>query len=262
MVRPGGNGGLRGPGRALAAASPVADRESGPRGERSGVLQGATRGNQARRRARPPAARGGGERPRRGRAPPDRRSVRPLRGAAAGAAHSSRGGGADRRRAAGDRLSALCAPRPTHAARRAVGEPQGRAADEWRDRGGGGGGRGAAHRQARRRQRLGGDRAGLHAPRALCRRGPRLCRGAAPSRRRPLAARRLRRGSGRRRRRRGHRRSAPGVRSGAGRSAGPAAGALSISRSPPSRTARRRTRSGTTKRCSPTRRPMRLGGAW
>ena len=46
------------------------------------------------------------------------------------------------------------------------------------------------------------------------------------SRRRPLAARRLRRGSGRRGRRRGHRRSATGVRSGADRSARPAAGAL------------------------------------
>src|ERR1700689_1353962 len=56
-----------------------------------------------------------------------------LGGAAAGAAHASRSCRADRRRTAGDRLSPLCAPRPTHAARRAVGEPQSRAADGRRD---------------------------------------------------------------------------------------------------------------------------------
>ena len=53
----------------------------------------------------------------------------PVRGAPASAAHSSRGGRADRRGTAGGRLSPLCAPRPTHAARRAVGEPQSCAAD-------------------------------------------------------------------------------------------------------------------------------------
>ena len=143
VVRPGRNGGLRGPGRAVAVASPVAAHESGPRGERSGVLQGAARGNQARCRARPlpPAARGGRERPRRGCAPPHHLSVRALRGATAFAAHPFRSSRAHRDRTAGGRLSPLCAPRPTHAARRAVGEPQSRAADEWRHRGGGGGGR-------------------------------------------------------------------------------------------------------------------------
>ena len=100
------------------------------------------------------------------------------------------------------------------------------AADQWRDRGGGRGGRGAAHRQARRRQGLGGDRAGLYAPRALRRRRARLCRGAPSCRRGPVAPRRLRRGSGRRGGRRRHRRGAPGVRSRAGRTARPAAGAV------------------------------------
>src|ERR1700722_1670850 len=75
-----------------------------------------------------------------------------------------RGGYTHRRRTAGGLLCALCAPRPTHAAGRTFGEPQSRAPVERRDRGGGGGGRGAAHRQAGRRQRLGGDRASLYAP--------------------------------------------------------------------------------------------------
>src|ERR1700733_5081147 len=51
----------------------------------------------------------GGERPRRSRAPPDRRSVQPLSGVAASAPLSPGSGGADRRRTASDRLSPLCA---------------------------------------------------------------------------------------------------------------------------------------------------------
>ena len=139
----------------------------------------------------------------------------PVRSAAADTALPSRGGCAGRRRAAGDRVSSLRAPRPARAARRALGEPQGRAAGERRYRGGRRGRRGPAHRQARRRQGMGGDRAGLHALPALCRRGARLCRGAAYSRRRPLAPRCLRGGPGRRSRGRGHGRGAAGFRSGA-----------------------------------------------
>ena len=44
--------------------------------------------------------------------------------AAGGPAQSAGRGGADRRRAAGDRFSALCVPRPAPDARRAAGEPQ------------------------------------------------------------------------------------------------------------------------------------------
>ena len=136
------------------------------------------------------------------------------------------------------------------------------AADQRRDRGRGRGGRGAAHRQTRRRQGLGGDRAGLYAPRALRRRRASLCRGASSGRRGSLAPRRLWRGSGRRGGRRRHRRGAPGVRTGALPNSPASRRRASISRSPPSRTARRPKRSAPTSSLSPIRRPMRPGGAW
>ena len=74
------------------------------------------------------------------------------------------------------------------------------------------GGRGAPDRQARRRQGLGGDRAGLYAARALRRRRACLCRGAPAARRGPVPPRRLRRSACRRGGRRRHRQGARGLR--------------------------------------------------
>ena len=130
-----------------------------------------------------------------------------------------------------------------------------------RDRGGGRGGRGAARRQARRRQGLGGDRAGLHAPRALSEAAHAYAEalrllGEDPLRRAAYGEALVAAAGGV-----VTDEARAGVRPGAGRAARPAAGALSISRSPPSRTAKRPTRSATTNRSPPTRRPTRPGSS-
>ena len=108
----------------------------------------------------------------------------------------------------GGRLPPLCAARPNHAAGRALGEPQSCAAINGEIEAA------VAAVEARLIAKpddgkgLGGDRAGLHALRALWGCGARLFGSATPSWRRPVTPGRLRRGSGRRGRRCGHRRGA------------------------------------------------------
>ena len=106
----------------------------------------------------------------------------------------------------------------------------------------------ASDRQARRRQGLGGDRAGLYAARALRGRGARLFRGSAASRRGRGAARRLWRSAGGRGGGRRHRQGARVVHEGAGATSPASRRRASIWRSPPSRTARKTTPSRTTSR--------------
>ena len=160
----GGNGCLRSPRRALAAACArrrarkrtlrrTKRRSTRRNSRRSSVTSSAACCRKGRRRALAPKPRAASlrRRPAHCQGSGRRRGVSPRRG------------GAGRARVAGDRLSPLCAPWQPGYARRAAGHPQSRAADGWRHRGGGRGGRGAPCRQARRWQGMGGDRAGLHA---------------------------------------------------------------------------------------------------